>query len=106
MSKLDQSVAVHLRTIEASCPRLLTALHMSPEAVWGEIQTMELACRAYKETGLSRGRSEAAAKLLALVSGLRGQLARQVSMDDEDFPAFQQHVAAIQTCAHQLTSED
>ncbi len=103
MNKLDQSALVHLQTIGASCPRLLNALRCSPEAVLGELQVMELACRAFDEACRGgEGKSAAAAKMESLVATLRGQIAKQGLIDDQEFAAFRAEVLAIHRYANTL----
>ena len=72
MSKLDQSVEQHLRAIGAICPRLLHALHESPEAVWGEIMRMESACEALKKACSGfQDKSALVFEITALIGSLR-----------------------------------
>ena len=102
-NELDQTVEQHLRTIGASCPRLLHALQASPEAVWGEIMRLESACQAFKTTCKGhREESAAVAEIMNLVSALRGQMAKDGLMDYEEFAAFREGVSAIQRCACRL----
>ena len=77
MRKLDQTVDEHLRTIEASCPRLLYALHATLEAVWGEIMRMELACGGLEEAGAEVDDESAAVReIITLVEALRCEMAK------------------------------
>jgi hypothetical protein len=98
MNKLDANVVQHLKAIEATCPRLLNALHHTPEALWGEIQSLELACQSFEQalSGLD------SAQIQELVSDLRAQMARQGLMDNKELEAFRQKVAAVQSCAKTL----
>jgi hypothetical protein len=98
MNKLDATVVQHLKNIEASCPRLLNALHHTPEALWGEIQALECACQSFDQAlcGLS------SAEIQDLVSDLRAQMAKQGLMDSMELDAFRQKVAAVQSCARTL----
>ena len=77
MNKLDQVVDGYLRDIGASCPRLLFALHESPEAVWGEIMRMESAYYAFEKacSGLE-DKSAAAREIMTLVRALRVHMAK------------------------------
>ncbi|MBI5385920.1 MAG: hydrogenase iron-sulfur subunit [Verrucomicrobia bacterium] len=103
MNKLDQSVDQHLKAIGASCPRLLFALQESPEAVWGEIMRMESACQAF-EKACAGFHHEAADvfEVTVLVGALRAQMCQDGLMDYEEFAAFRQGVAAIQSCVDRL----
>jgi coenzyme F420-reducing hydrogenase delta subunit len=102
MNKLDQAVDGYLRDIGASCPRLLFALHESPEAVWGEIMRMESAYYAFEKacSGLE-DKSAAAREIMTLVRALRVHMAKGL-IDYEEFAAFRQGVSAIQRCANRL----
>lgn len=102
MNKLDQTIDEYLRPIGASCPRLLFALHESPEAVWGEIMRMESACHAFEKacSGL-QDKSAAACEIMTLVQALCVQMAKGL-IDYEEFAAFRQGVSAIQRCANRL----
>jgi hypothetical protein len=96
MTKREQTVDLHLQTIEARCPELLNAMHHSREAVMNEIQVMESACRAFDEAYRTMpGKSRAAARLISRVSALRGQMARQGLMDSQELAAFRQDVLVI-----------
>lgn len=100
MNKLDQTVADYLKIIGAGCPRLLNALNQSPEAVWGEIEAMEAACRAFNKTcGSAPAKPAVATKITTLVAKLRGQMLKQGLMDHEEFAVFRKNVRAIQSCA-------
>jgi hypothetical protein len=103
MTKIEQTVDEQLKTIGASCPHLLSALHQNPEAVLGEIKVIESACRVFDEAyrGL-QGKSKAANKMMTLVAALRGQIARQGLMDDKEFAMFREDVMAIHTYANRL----
>ena len=102
MKKPDQAVDEYLRAIGASCPRLLFALHESPEAVWGEIMTMESAYYAFEKacSGL-QDKSAVACEIMTLVEDLRVQMAKGL-VDYEALAAFRQGVSAIQHCADRL----
>ena len=102
MNKLDQAVDVYLRTIEASCPRLLFALHESPEAVRGEIMRMESACHVFEKACAGRqDKPVAAREIMTLVQALRVQMAKGLN-DYEELAGFRQGVSAIQRCANRL----
>jgi len=103
MSKLDQTVDEHLRAIEASCPRLLYALHASMEAVWGEIMRMESACWGL-EKAWSAGDDEPAAvrEIITLVEALRREMAKDGLMGAEELAACRQDVSALQRCMNRL----
>jgi len=94
MNKLDQSVVQHLKSIEASCPRLLKALHHTPEALWGEIQALEYACQCFEQAS-----GPQSAKILDLAAALRAQMAKQGLMDHTELDGFRENVVAIQSCA-------
>ncbi len=102
MNKLDQAVDEYLRAIGASCPRLLFALHESPEAVWGEIMRMESAYYAFEKacSGL-QDKSAAACEIMTLIEALRVQMAKGL-IDYEEFAAFRQGVSVIQRYANRL----
>ena len=87
MNKLDQTVDEYLRAIGASCPRLLFALHESPEAVWGEIMRMESAYYAFEKacSGL-QDKSAAAREIMTLVRALRVQMAKDGSLTMRSLP--------------------
>ena len=82
---------------------MLNALHYSPEAVLGDIQVMESACRAFDEAyrGM-QDKSEAATKMITLVAALRGQFAKQGLMDYKELETFREEVLAIRCCASTL----
>ncbi len=103
MNKHDQTVDEHLGAIGAICPRLLYALQVSSEAVWGEIMRMESACRAFEKAcfGLEK-ESAAVREIMTLVGDLRHQMAKDGLMDYEEFDAFRQEVAAVRSCANRL----
>ncbi len=103
MNKLEQTLDAQLRTIGASCPHLLHALHHSPEAVLGEIQVLESACRAFEEAYRTLpAKSGTAVQMQKLVAALRCQMAQQGLRDDKEFAAFRQDISAIQNCANAL----
>jgi F420-non-reducing hydrogenase iron-sulfur subunit len=103
MNKLDQTVDEHLRAIEASCPRLLFALHATLEAVWGEIMRMESACGGL-EKAWSSGDDEPAAvrEIVTLVETLHCQMAKDGLMGPEELAACRQGVSALQRCMNRL----
>ena len=103
MSKLDHTVDENLRAIEASCPRLLFALHATLEAVWGEIMRMELACGGLEKAG-SAGDDESAAvrEIVTLVEALHGQMAKDGLMGAEELAACRRGVSALQRCVNRL----
>jgi coenzyme F420-reducing hydrogenase delta subunit len=103
MSKLDQTVEEHLRAIEASCPRLLCALHASLEAVWGEIMRMELACGGLEMawSGVD-DQSGAVCEIMTLVEALHRQVAKDGLMEPEELAACRQGVSALQRCLKRL----
>jgi len=102
MSKLDQAIDEYSRAIGVSCPRLLLALHESPEAVWGEIMRMESACCVFEKacSGL-QDQSAAAGEIITLVQALHSRMAKGLT-DYEEFAAFRQCVWAIQSCASRM----
>jgi len=103
MSKLDQSVDEHLRAIEASCPRLLFALHATLEAVWGEIIRMELACGGLEKAGSAVDDESAAVReIITLVEALHREMAKDGLMGPEELAACRQDVSAIQRCMKRL----
>ena len=103
MSQLDQTVDENLRAIEASCPRLLFALHTTLEAVWGEILRMESACGGLEKVW-SAGDDESAAvrEIITLVEALRGQMAKDGLMGAGELAACRQVVSALQRCMNRL----
>jgi coenzyme F420-reducing hydrogenase delta subunit len=103
MSQLDQTVDENLRAIEASCPRLLFALHTTLEAVWGEIMRMESACGGLEKVW-SAGDDESAAvrEIITLVEALRGQMAKDGLMGAGELAACRQVVSALQRCMNRL----
>jgi len=103
MSQLDQTVDENLRAIEASCPRLLFALHTTLEAVWGEIMKMESACGGLEKVW-SAGDDESAAvrEIITLVEALRGQMAKDGLMGAGELAACRQVVSALQRCMNRL----
>ncbi len=103
MSKLDQTVDKHLRAIEASCPRLLYALHATLEAVWGEIMRMELACGGLEKawSGVD-DQSAAVREIVNLVEALHRQMAKDGLMGAEELAACRQDVSALQLCMNRL----
>jgi coenzyme F420-reducing hydrogenase delta subunit len=105
MNKVDQTVEKHLRAIEASCPRLLYALHASLEAVWGEIIRMELACGGL-EKAWSAGDDEPAAvrDITTLVEALHREMAKDGLMGAEELAACRQDVSALQRSINHLRS--
>jgi F420-non-reducing hydrogenase iron-sulfur subunit len=106
MNTLDRTPDEQLRTIGAICPRLLSALHDGPEAVWGEIQAVETACRAFAESRHGvYAKAEAAMKMMGRVAALRAQMGKQGLMDDGDFAKFREDVLAIQQCAEALRGQ-
>jgi coenzyme F420-reducing hydrogenase delta subunit len=103
MSKLDQTVDEHLRAIEASCPRLLCALHATLEAVWGEIMRMELACGGLEKAWSAVGdKSAAAREIITLVEALHREMAKDGLMEAEELAACRQDVSALQRCINRL----
>jgi hypothetical protein len=98
MNKLDQTVVQQLKAIEASCPRLLNAMHYTPEALWGEIQALEYACQTFQQLPSSTQGSQ----LLELVAALRAQMAKQGLMDYKELDGFREKVVTIQSCARTL----
>ncbi|MGO8701701.1 MAG: hydrogenase iron-sulfur subunit [Limisphaerales bacterium] len=103
MRKLDQTVDEHLRTIEASCPRLLYALHATLEAVWGEIMRMELACGGLEEAGAEVDDESAAVReIITLVEALRCEMAKDGLMGPTELAACRQDVSALQCCMNRL----
>ena len=103
MSKLDQTVDEHLRAIEASCPRLLFALHATLEAVWGEIIRMELACGGLQRAWSAADEKSAAVReVITLVEALHGQMAKDGLMGAEELAACRQGVSALQRCVNRL----
>ena len=103
MSKLDQTVDAHLRAIEASCPRLLYALHATLEAVWGEIMRMELACGGLEKAWSSADDEPAAVRdIVTLVEALRREMAKDGMMGPEELAACRQGVSALQRCMNRL----
>lgn len=103
MNKLDQTVVQSLKAIESSCPRLLNALHYSPEVLWGEIQALEYACKTFEEAPEgAQSQPKTLAELMELTAALRAQLARQGLNDDQELDGFRQKVVAIQTCARTM----
>jgi F420-non-reducing hydrogenase iron-sulfur subunit len=103
MSTLDETVDQHLRAIEASCPRLLYALHATPEAVSGEIMRMESACKGLEKASPGADDASVAVReIITIVAALRGQMAKDGLMGCEEFAAFRQGVSALQRCANRL----
>jgi len=103
MRKLDQTVDEHLRAIEASCPRLLYALHATLEAVWGEIMKMELACGGLEEAGAEVDDESAALReIITLVEALRCEMAKDGLMGPAELAACRQDVSALQCCMNRL----
>jgi F420-non-reducing hydrogenase iron-sulfur subunit len=103
MSKLDKTVDEHLRAIEASCPRLLYALHASLEAVWGEIMRMELACGGLERAWATVDEEPAAVReITSLVEALHHEMAKNGLMGAEELAACRQDVSALQRCMNQL----
>jgi coenzyme F420-reducing hydrogenase delta subunit len=103
MSKLDQTVEEHLRAIEASCPRLLFALHATLEAVWGEIMRMESACGGLEKawSGVD-DESGAVREIIAIVEALHCQMAKDGLMGAEELAACRGGVSALQRCVNRL----
>jgi len=103
MSKLDQTVEEHLRAIEASCPRLLFALHATLEAVWGEIMRMESACGGLEKawSGVD-DESGAVREIIAIVEALHCQMAKDGLMGAEELAACRKDVSALQRCMNRL----
>jgi len=103
MSKLDQTVEEHLRAIEASCPRLLYALHATLEAVWGEIMRMELACGGLEKAWSALDYESAGVReIINLVEALRREMAKDGLMGPEELAACRQDVSALQRCMNRL----
>jgi len=103
MRKLDQTVDEHLRAIEASCPRLLYALHATLEAVWGEIMKMELACGGLENAGAEVDDESAAVReIITLVEALRCEMAKDGLMGPAELAACRQDVSALQCCMNRL----
>ena len=103
MSKLDRTVEEHLRAIEASCPRLLYALHASLEAVWGEIMRMELACGGLENSWSAADDQPAVVReIITLVEALRREMAKDGLMGAEELAACRQDVSALQRCMNRL----
>jgi coenzyme F420-reducing hydrogenase delta subunit len=103
MSKLDQTIDEHLRAIEASCPRLLHALHASLESVWGEIMRMELACGGLVKAWASVDEEPAAVReITSLVEALHHEMAKDGLMGAEELAACRQDVSALQRCMNRL----
>ena len=103
MTKLEPTGDQLLRSIAASCPRLLYALHGNPEAVWGEIMVMELTAEAYVEacSGFP-DKAAAAHEMMLMVGALRSQMAQDGLVSYEELAAFRQGVAAIQSGVSRL----
>ncbi len=105
MNKLDLSLDEHLRKIQESCPRLLNALQYSPEAIWGEIQAIELACKLFEECFQSLSKdSQASVELMVTIAALRSQMGKGL-MDGADFTDFRAKVEAIQARSNALRNE-
>ncbi|MGD1085662.1 MAG: hydrogenase iron-sulfur subunit, partial [Verrucomicrobiota bacterium] len=103
MTKLGQTVDENLRAIEASCPRLLFALHATLEAVWGEIMRMELACGGLQNAWSAAGDESAAVReIITLVEALHGQMAKDGLMGAEELAACRRGVSALQRCVNRL----
>jgi hypothetical protein len=98
MNKLDTTVVQHLKAIEAACPRLLHALHYTPEALWGEIQALEHVCQSFEQALCG----QQTVAIQELVSDLRAQMAKQGLIDSKELNTFRQKVVAVQTCARSL----
>lgn len=106
MNKLDQTAEEHLRTIGAICPRLLSALHDSPEAVWGEIHALEYACRGVLAVWPSaQAKPEAAESMASKTAALRAQMVKRELMDDAGFARFREDVRIIRECADALRTQ-
>ncbi|MGA2174193.1 MAG: hydrogenase iron-sulfur subunit [Verrucomicrobiota bacterium] len=103
MSKLDPTVDEHLRAIEASCPRLLFALHATLDAVWDEIIRMDLACGGLEEAcSAVDDESAALREVIALVEALHCQMAKDGLMGAEELAACRQDVSVLQRCVNRL----
>ncbi len=99
MNQFESAAAVHLREIGASCPLLLHALQVSPEAGWGEIMRVETACQSLKRDCGSCGEATTASEeLLTHVEALRAHLAKAGTSSYDAFAAFRESVAALQHC--------
>ena len=103
MSKLDRTVEEYLRAIEASCPRLLYALHSTLEAVWGEIMRMELACGGLEKAWSAvDDEPPAVHEIVTLVEALHREMAKDGLMGAEELAACRQDVSALQRCMNWL----
>jgi hypothetical protein len=106
MNQFESAPAVHLREIGASCPLLLHALQISPEASWGEIMRVEAACQSLKrDCGACGEASMASEELLTHVEALREHLAKAGMSSYNAFAAFREGVAALQHCVARWQTE-